>query len=438
MRLSWRSVVPPVCAILALAIAVVPMWTATLVPLDQQPFPDAFAYADGGYQIANGNGFEISIDDTLRRELQPHDGVRHPSRYPPGFSLALATFVRLGDNKIEDTQRGSQMIAIALIIMLLAVTWFLAGPLAASIAVLVAAWSPFALKSAQIVMSDAFGAALALMILAAVAVARAEWCGTRLRTMCAAAAGLVTAYSILTRFSAGLTLICVVIALRRWPLIRAASLGALPVLVFLGAYQWTEFGHPLRTGYDYYFPDLKLVSVDYLTLSDPPSERKFIHDDRLDGRLMTWTCPCDEYGPIGEASNIVFYPAVILGLYWIYYPPLFSLFGLWAIWRRRSSAAAQFAALLIATNVAIASVYFYQAARLVAPAAFVLLAYSANGVVDVCKVAGRLGRGILDRWTSKTSLTAKTENRKVDIDREPSAAPEAAALHECKDDECKD
>ena len=393
---------------IALAVAVLPMWSAKLVPLEQQPFPDALAYADGGYQIANGNGFEISIDETLTADSQSNDGTLQPSRYPPGFSVALATFVRLGDNNIQDTQRGSQMIAIGLIVMLLAVTWLLAGPLAASIAVLIAGWSPFALKSAQIVMSDAFGAALSLMILASVAISGAEWCGARLRTACGATAGAIAGYAILTRFSAGIALICLVIALRHRALVRAALLGALPALIFLGAYQWTEFGHPLRTGYDYYLPQLKLVSTEYLTLSNPQSERKFIHDDRLNGELMKWTCPCDQHGPMGKASNLVFYPAVILGLYWIFYPPLFSLFGLWAIWRRRRTSAAQFAALLIGLNLAIVAVYFYQGARLLAPAAFVLLAYSAVGVIDVFKIAGRRVRRIRDRPDSKPSADLAT------------------------------
>ena len=153
---SWRSIVPLICAMVALAIAVLPMWSTQLVPLEQQPFPDAMVYADSEYEIANGNGFEVAVfDQSVPGDPQPQVGALHPSRYPPGFSLALAPFVRYGNNSINDTQRGVQMIAIALVIALLAVTWLLAGPLAASIAVLVAAWSPFAMKSAQIVMSDA-------------------------------------------------------------------------------------------------------------------------------------------------------------------------------------------------------------------------------------------------------------------------------------------
>jgi hypothetical protein len=161
--------------------------------------------------------------------------------------------------------------------------------------------------------------------------------------------------------------------------------GALPCLVFLAAHQWTQFGHPLRSGYDYQLPGLDLFDIGNV-LSDGYGERGFLFPDRLDGALMRWTCPCDQFGPIGKASNLVFYPSALLGLYWIYYPPLFPLFGIWEMFRRRRSAVARLGALMVVANAAFFLGFRFQGARMVAPAAFVLLAFSAAGLSRVLEV----------------------------------------------------
>jgi hypothetical protein len=96
---------------------------------------------------------------------------------------------------------------------------------------------------------------------------------------------------------------------------------------------------------------------------------------------------------MGHASNLVFYPALLLGLYWIYFPPLFSVLGIWEVFRRRRSRVGQFAAVVVVANLATFLPFFYQGARLVAPAAYVLLAFSAVTVARVIDaMVARLAR----------------------------------------------
>lgn len=269
--------------------------------------------------------------------------------------------------------------AALLVVSLFLASFVFGGPVAATIASLVTFLSPFAEKSSQIVMSDAFGAALVLLVAAAVGLAWRPASREPYRTALFAVAGFLAAYAVLARVSAASILASVAFAARRRRLVAAVVLGAIPVLTFLGAYQWTEFGSPVRSGYDYYLPQLDAFSPGFVLKGSPTGERQFIFPDKLHGALMRWTCPCDQYGPMGKASNAVFYPAVLLGVYWVFSPPLFTLLGIWEIVRRRSSPVGQFATLVVVTNVGLFLAYFYQGARLVAPAAYVLIAFSAAG-----------------------------------------------------------
>lgn len=375
-------------AFAALVLALVPLLANEAIPLKDQPFPDAAEYADGAYQIANGNGFRTRIDETAPPDQQAQHGELKPSRYPPGFSLVLAPWVRVGHNTPSDAQRGARAVAVLLLFALFAAAWALGGPVAAGVAALVTMWSPFTEESSRLVMSDALGAALTMIVLAVVAIAWSEGLRDRVRTALFAAGGALAGYGVLVRLSAVAVLGSLLVTTQRWKYFRAVALGTLPLLIFLGAYQWTEFGSPVRTGYDYWPSHGQEFSANYVTEEAPRGERGFIHADKLDGALMRWTCPCDQYGPIGKASNLVFYPAVLLGMYWIYFPPLFSLLGVWELFRRRRTAAAQFGALVIVTNLLLFIPYFYQGGRLVASGAFVLLVFAAVAVARIAEVAG--------------------------------------------------
>jgi hypothetical protein len=86
----------------------------------------------------------------------------------------------------------------------------------------------------------------------------------------------------------------------------------------------------------------------------------------------------------------VFYPTLMLGMYWVYFPPFFPLFGVFALWRRRRELLGQLATLLIASNLCLFVFYFYQGARLVAPAAILLLVFSACGLLDTLRAIRRV------------------------------------------------
>lgn len=395
---SGTSLLPTAVSLLALVIALVPLALSRPIPLLGQPFPDAPTYADTAYQIANGNGFGTVIDERLPPEQQPTTKSIRPSRYPPAYPLVLALFVRLGDNHPSSAQTGARWTAALLVVSLFLASFVLGGPVAATIAALVTFFSPFAETSSVLVMSDPFGAALVLLVVAAVGLAWRSTSGEPLRTALFAIAGFLAAYAVFVRISAVGTLAAVALAARQRRLVGAVVLGAIPVLAFLAAYQWTEFGSPVRSGYDYYHPELAAFSPGFVLEGSPTSERQFVFPDKLEGALMRWTCPCDQYGPMGKASNAVFYPALLLGLYWVFSPPLFTLLGIWEMVRRRSSPVGQFGALVVVTNVGLFLAYYYQGARLVAPAAYVLIAFSAAGAA---RLLALLPDTVSRRWTER-------------------------------------
>jgi 4-amino-4-deoxy-L-arabinose transferase-like glycosyltransferase len=387
-RAVARTLIPWTFAVASCAIAIAPVLQSTPVPLAAQPFPDAQQYADEAYQIALGHGFVTRIDERFAVDRQSPKAELRPPRYPPGFALALAPFVHFGSSDPSDAQTGTRTIAIALVLIVAAAATMLGGPIAGGIAALAIWASPFVATSARFVLSDAFGALLAVGALVAVLAARHE--RSAVTDALVVLAGAFAGYGVLTRVSAGFVLVALLAAVDRWRLRRLVAIGALPFLVFLAAQQWTQFGHPLRSGYDHYLPRLRLFGIANVAKENLRGDRGFIFDDTLDGRLMRWTCPCDELGPIGKANNMIFYPAVLLGLYWIYFPPLFSLFGVFELRRRRATAAARFAIVTIVANVMLMLPFFYQGARFVAPAAMILLAYAAAGCARL--ITGALGQ----------------------------------------------
>src|SRR5262249_23480877 len=180
-------------------------------------------------------------------------------------SLALAPFVRLGHNQLADAQTGSRVLAMGLLVAVFIAAWSLAGPIAAAIAALVSMASPFVEQSARVVLSDAFRAILSLLLVIIFSAVSSPRYGKRARSALYLLAGFVAGYGVLTKLGAILTLGAAIMAAPRWRHARLVAVGALPCLVFLGAYQWTEFGNPLRTGYDYQLPTLTLFELGNVT-----------------------------------------------------------------------------------------------------------------------------------------------------------------------------
>lgn len=376
---AWYAIRVAV-ALAILAVAVGALWAATPLPPAEQPHPDAHVYADMAIQITRGHGFRTRIDERLTFEQQRPGARLYATRYAPGFPLALTPFVALGTGTPADGARGARVIAVAALSVVFVAGYLLAGPEGAAIAALVSWASPFFERSARLVMSDAFGALLSVAIVICLLAAGAASRPRRGRDAFVVLAGFCGGFAVLSRVSAVFVLVALAAAVTTWRQRMLAMLGALPLLVVLAGYQWAYFGHPLRSGYAQFLPGVKLFDPSYATTPNLRGDRRFVFDDKLDGLLMQWTCPCDGQGPMGKAPNVVFYPAVLLGLYWIYFPPLLPLLGLVELYRRRRTTAARYAGFVVVGNVALMVPYLFQCARFVAPAALVLLVYSSAGM----------------------------------------------------------
>lgn len=102
---------------------------------------------------------------------------------------------------------------------------------------------------------------------------------------------------------------------------------------------------------------------------------------KLNGDLFG-VCPCGPGGPITKVSSIVLYPSVAFGLFWLYAPPLTGLVGLIKMIRDRTTVMAQYALITVLLNFGIVLFYYYRASRFIAPAASLLLVYSAAALKD--------------------------------------------------------
>ncbi len=180
----------------------------------------------------------------------------------------------------------------------------------------------------------------------------------------------------LLRLSAAVALPAVLAALPA-RFVRRAALFAWPGVVALVLFQWATYGDPLRTGYDYWLPDLKLFDVNY-AFQRPLGDGPTLVGDALNGQLLGWLCPCaGEGGPLTQLPNVLFFPAVVFGPFWVFAPPLVGLFGFVYASLHWREPAARFTVWLTLLTGAVLTVYVYQAARLVAAPAVLLVVYAA-------------------------------------------------------------
>ena len=350
-------------------------WTilvSDFVPLESQPFPDTQSYASQARQIADGNGFVIDFDERIS-SAKNLIGAKdtYPSRYPPGFSIFLSPFVvAFGNSGIEV---GVKVAVFSMLLTATIIAKRLSGYFAAIIVALTIATSPFFRKSSTLVMSDAFGALLCLLaILTVIELTRREIRGTKTRNL-SILLGMICGYAVISRISLIFLFVAAIVVFAKRGNLSMIVLGFSPFVLFLGILQYVQFGSPIRTGYSIYVQNITEFSFSYIARQNIFGERGFIFPDLLHGRLMTWTCPCDKFGPIGKAPNFVFYPATLAGLYWIFMPPLLGVLGLIKIFLTRMSLTYQFMAAVIALNTLLMSAYFFQGARLVAPSAQILV-----------------------------------------------------------------
>ena len=376
--------------------ALVPIFTDTAQSLEVQPFPDSAEYADGAWQLAHGHGYVTFVNEGASSPLFA-SAVPSPPRYPFGTSVALAPFQLVIGHFPRGVQVGSRAISAAYVIALVWAAWLLGGPLAGAVGALLVGLSPFAHVSATLILSDALGALLTVAVL--IALIRGS------RRSIAIAGALVGA--ILTVRTIGIILLpALFVAIGRdKQRIALALLCGSPFVLALAIYQWHTFGSPLRTGYGYWVPGLKLVDPTYIT-GLRPGDGPFIIPDKLNGDLLSSVCPCGAGGPMSQMSNVPFYASVLAGAFWIFAPPLTSLIGLARVVRRRTTPAARFVLVAVGLNFALLAVYYSQGARLLAPAASLLLVYSAAAIADA---ADRVRRWARSRVSSPLSAAALTD-----------------------------
>jgi 4-amino-4-deoxy-L-arabinose transferase-like glycosyltransferase len=339
-------------------------------PLAQQPFPDAAEYADSAHSLAHDKGFYTYV----------HSGSRQPPRYPPGYPMALAPFAAIGSYP-RDVQRGAKFWAMTYVVIAVFAAWILGGPFAGLITALLVGFSPFARDSAGLVLSDAFVAALTVLMLPLLKVITRS--GARLG---GAATGLAT----LARMTAGITLVGLLVALPRRSY-KSVLLFAVPSLVGLGILQWLMFGSPFKTGYSYWGVSGHFFSLSYLTSNTVIREGPFIFPDRLNGQLLNWVCPCQIGGPQDSLPNLTFYPLLLAGIFWVFSPPIVPLLGLVYAWRRRGDAIGRYTLIVTVLTLLIFEIYYYQGARFMAGPATLLVVMAS---VWLAELAGKLGRRV--------------------------------------------
>jgi hypothetical protein len=349
--------------LLVLALSLGPLVSIEPRPLNRQPSPDAQEYADAARHLAAGEGYVVTI---RRGEVQP-------PRYPPGFSLALAPFALAGPYP-ANVQLGSKLYAMLYLVVTLVAAWVVAGPLAAAVAVALIGSSPFAVRYASLVMSDAFAAALAVGALPLI---------HRLSVPRLAGAGLISGALILVRLSGVLTLGALLAAAvtgaagrvtRRG--LAAIVVGGLLGVLLVALQQWWTFGNPLMTGYGYWLPEIRNFGLDYPLDLDTRRDGSGVVADSLDGLLLAWACPCREDDPLMSFRAVTFYPLVLLGLFWIFVPPLATVPGLIEVCRRRNEPGPAYALWLTVLTIGFHLFYFYLAARFLAGPTTLLAVYS--------------------------------------------------------------
>ncbi|MBA3573273.1 MAG: hypothetical protein H0W34_15165 [Pyrinomonadaceae bacterium] len=325
--------------------------------LPEQPFPDAQEYADATRQLVSGEGYVTYV----------HGNVRHPPRYPPGFSLALVPFAIVG-NYPSNVQMGAKLFAALYVLAAVFAAWRIGGWFAAAIVAAMIGVSPFARTYASLVLSDAFAAGMTVLFIPLL---------HRLSTRRVALAGMLAGALIAVRLPMALNLAALLVVLPSWAFRRNLVLFASPFVAALGLYNWMTFSSPLRSGYSYWLPGIKNFDWSYAIALLPNRDGPWVVADALKGLLWQWMCPCSIGGPQATLPNILFYPAILLGTFWIFAPPFVTLLGLVYVWTERRETAAKFTLWLTMMSLMLYTFYFHQGTRFMAAPATLLLIYAA-------------------------------------------------------------
>lgn len=365
-----RRWAPILLAVLLTCITCMSVKSAQSKSIDQQVIPDGREYIDSALHVAAGDGFVTTF----------HSSVPMPPQYSPGYPFAL---VPLAAKKgFEGIQKTQSLISILYVLAVVLAAWSLAGANAGSFAAVLVLLSPFARTSSTMIMSDAFGAVLPLLVIPLMRFRTAA--GDRL-------SGALLGFAATVRISAGIGLIAaLIVAGDRRSRLRI-FLWSLPFLGGLLLLQWAMYGNPLSNGYD----DHNVGFGHMFALSNPLGETA------KEGLWMigepfsqSWVDRLSAVGPAPATGlpNLLFYPAVLLGLVWIYTPPLVSVIGLVYGWRHRGDQAVRYIAWTAIGTVVFYLFYDYQAARMIAVSAAMLVVLTAAGMARGVAWLGRIER----------------------------------------------
>jgi hypothetical protein len=216
--------------------------------LDLGPYPDAVEYFAQADSIVKKGAPTIQIG---------YDKL--PSRYPPGYPILVIPWLRfLPHNGILAPFRTNQTIGLLLLIGSFAFYFAIGKPIAGGLATLLLATQPAFISFSRSSMSDLSAAAVAVLAFALVYFGL-----SRVRRWPIYCAAIVLGLSLCIRpqllFMSPLLLAMALFPARdSWPnwlvhcclVLVVFAAGAAPYFIF----NRLEFGHPLKTGYDFWVP----------------------------------------------------------------------------------------------------------------------------------------------------------------------------------------
>jgi 4-amino-4-deoxy-L-arabinose transferase-like glycosyltransferase len=379
-RRRWRELPRPhlvvwLLAAVALMVALAPTAVSRPEPQDQQPYPDAIEYEDAAYHLVHDHRYETSVREPglVSDGFANYDrnGSLHASRYPPGFSLTLAPFVKWGGSYPASAVWASKLFALLLIAAVGLAATRLGGPLSGAVAAGILGLSPFPRAIGRVSMSDGFAALLAVVCLALLV--RSRWFSATL-------AGVVSGWGVLVRLAGIVMVGAAAIALAPRRRMWLAVAGAAPFVVALLVYQAATFGGPLKNGYTHYYAALPQFSVSYVLGSGRDSDGVFV-PDQLHGAALRPLCDCSyTSGRSGKVSNLAMYLMTLAGGVWVFAPPLIPLIGAWELVRQRRTEAARYSIAVVLGSLLVYLPYFYQSVRFMAAAGVVLVVYTGVGI----------------------------------------------------------
>ncbi|PYY20660.1 MAG: hypothetical protein DMG62_22605 [Acidobacteria bacterium] len=243
--------------------------------LDLGPYPDGVEY--------------FALATSILKEGAPTIQIGYdklPSRYPPGYPLLMIPWLRfLPHNGILAPFRTNQTVGLLLLTGSFVFYLAIGRPLAAGLATLLLATQPAFISFSRSSMSDLSGAAAAVLAFALVYLGLA-WRRRWLIYCAAIVLGLSLSIRSQLLFMAPLLLAMALFPARgSWP--RWLMHCCLVLVVFTAAaapyfiFNMLEFGHALKTGYDFWVPGWT-ESHQFFSLRNVPPQLRMIWSE-IDG-----------------------------------------------------------------------------------------------------------------------------------------------------------